>query len=40
MRRASILFLACIPLVFGMFSSAAMAFEKKVVLAEAFVATW
>jgi hypothetical protein len=39
MRRASLLFLVCVPLIFGLFSSA-MAFEKKVVLNEAFIATW
>jgi hypothetical protein len=39
MRRAMILFLACVPLLFGLFSTA-VAWEKKVVLSELFTATW
>ena len=39
MRKVLILFLVCLPLLFGLFSSAA-AFNHKVSLSECFTATW
>jgi hypothetical protein len=39
MRKAAVLLLLCAPLLLGLASSA-VAFEKKVVLAELFTATW
>jgi hypothetical protein len=39
MRKLLILCAACVPLLLGLFTSA-VAFEKKVVLADCFTATW